>query len=433
MNSLQLNHQTQNIDNILLNISGSKSESNRLLVLNAFLKDGLQILNLSNSQDTQLIQAALKSTEEIVDIHHAGTAMRFLASYFSIQENRETILTGSSRMKERPIGVLVDALRQLGAEIEYIEQDGFPPIIIKGKKLTQNKVTLSANVSSQYISSLLLMGGFLENGLTLFLEGKITSVPYLNMTIKMLNRVGVDAKWLDEQSMQVLPYTKEEKQVIDVESDWSSASYLYSIIALAKEGDLILDTYYKDSLQGDKALVQIYSDFFGVETQFLSSQNNQIKNQIKLIKFNRPLLQRIELDLNNCPDIAQTILVTAAGLQIPLKLTGLHTLKIKETDRLDAMQKELAKCNVQTKITEDSIELISYGEMPKKVTISTYNDHRMAMAFAPLALKGIEVTIEEPNVVEKSYPNFWKDLEKLGFYVDNAPSSDVSSSPIRII
>ncbi|CAG0907190.1 unnamed protein product, partial [Darwinula stevensoni] len=409
-------HPSQNIEENHLNLSGSKSESNRLLVLNALLKGDIEICNLSNSQDTQLIDKALSSTEEVVDIYHAGTAMRFLTAYFSLQEGRKTFLTGSARMKERPIQILVDALRDLGADITYAEQEGFPPLHIKGKKIIKNEVTLSASISSQYISALLLIGGFLENGITIHLEGTITSLPYLNMTIQMLNRVRIKAMWLKEQSIKVFPYKKETKMVTNVESDWSSASYLYSIIALSKTGSLFMDTYFKDSLQGDKALVEIYRDYFNVDTEFILENNS--KPQIRLTKGNKLLPSKIELDLNNCPDIAQTILVTAVGLKIPFKLTGLSTLKIKETDRLVAMQNELAKCNVQTEITEDSISLVSYEKnLPQTVKISTYNDHRMAMSFVPLALKGTNLIIENPNVVEKSYTNFWKDMKKLGFEI----------------
>ena len=410
MNLLQISHLTQNIGQNHLNISGSKSESNRLLVLKYLInKEWIESKNLSNSQDTQLMEKALKSSDSVIDIHHAGTAMRFLTAYFAVQEGKETILTGSSRMKERPIGILVDALRQLGAEIFYVENEGFPPLKIIGKKITKNQVRLSANVSSQYISALLLIGGFLENGLIISLEGQITSAPYLNMTIQMLNKIGIDAKWVDNQTIQVLAFAKQNKQMtIAVESDWSSASYLYSIVALAKEGSVTLETYYNDSLQGDKALVEIYKNYFNVQTEFLS-------NQIKLSKLNQPFPSKIEIDLNRCPDIAQTILVTASALKIPFKLTGLHTLKIKETDRLTAMQNELAKCNVATQITNDSIESLSFGELPKNATISTYNDHRMAMAFVPFILQGINLMIENPEVVEKSYPNFWKDMQELGF------------------
>ncbi len=426
MNYLSVNHPTGEIkENTHLAISGSKSESNRVLVLRALLKGNpLAVYGSSNSEDTQLMEEALESIEKTIDIHHAGTAMRFLSAYFAIQEGRETILTGSSRMKERPIGILVDALKQLGADIEYMEKEGFPPLKIIGKKLTNNKVTLSANVSSQYISALMLIGITFENGLTIQLDGNITSLPYLNMTIEMLKDFDIEVEWKgntiyiknrDLKNLQKRKGLILSKNVY-IESDWSSASYMYSIVALAKQGDLQLRTFYNNSLQGDKELVNIYEKYFNVGTYFFESQLVGEPPQIKLFRFKRHIAQRIELDLNNCPDIAQTIMVTAVGLKIPyIQLTGLHTLKIKETDRLFAMQQELLKVGAITEINEDSITLIRYQELPQVATIKTYNDHRMAMSFAPLALKGIKLSIENPDVVNKSYPNFWKNLEQLNF------------------
>ena len=407
-----------------ISITGSKSETNRLLLLQA-LYPNLILENTSNSDDSEVMSKALKnfhlpsSNFQLIDIHHAGTAMRFLTAFFAIQENREVVLTGSSRMKERPIKILVDALRQLGAEISYEENEGFPPIRIKGKKLIQNKVSLPANVSSQYISALLLIAPKLENGLELTLEGEITSVPYINMTLALLNEIGVETSFVGNKII-VKPFVTlsaveglNPKSLI-VESDWSSASYFYSIIALSEIGtEITLSSYKKNSLQGDSVLAEIYKDL-GVETVFEN-------NKIQLKKVDNCQLSTINCQLNSSPDIAQTIAVTCFGLGIGCHLTGLHTLKIKETDRLEALKTELSKLGASVSVTNVSLTLQSYSlpleGCPKGgVAIKTYQDHRMAMAFSPLALK-TEIIIEEAEVVSKSYPAFWIDLKSIGFSI----------------
>ena len=391
-------------------ITGSKSEANRLLILQALYPE-IKIDNLSNSDDSQLMQKALASKDKIVDIHHAGTAMRFLTAYFSIKEGRETILTGSSRMKERPIGILVEALKTLGADIKYIENEGFPPIKIKGKKLNKSKVTLQANVSSQYISALLLIASSLQDGLELTLDGKITSVPYIKMTLQLLNQIDIDTDF-NTNSIIVKPKNlKLEPKTLVVESDWSSASYFYSIVALSPVGtEIELSAYKKTSLQGDSVLAKIYMEF-GVQTTFSN-------NRIKLLKSSDVTSGlKINLDLSNAPDIAQTISVTAFGLGVACDLFGLHTLKIKETDRLVALKNELTKLGANITVTDNSLHLNSSDKISSKVSISTYKDHRMAMAFAPLALK-TDLDIENADVVSKSYPDFWKDLQHIGFKCD---------------
>lgn len=389
----------------VISITGSKSETNRLLLLQALYPD-LVLENVSNSDDSEVMIKALKSTDDIIDIHHAGTTMRFLTAYFSMQEGREVILTGSSRMKERPIKILVEALRQIGAEIEYAENEGFPPLKIKGKKLTLNQVTLPANVSSQYISALLLIAPQLENGLELILEGKITSVPYINMTLALLNEIGIETAFVGNKITVRHTESVATSQVLTVESDWSSASYFYSIIALSSAGtEITLSSYKQSSLQGDSVLVKIYKEF-GVETIFGN-------NSIVLRKIDCPL-STVHCQLNDSPDIAQTIVVTCFGLGIGCHLTGLHTLKIKETDRLEALQNELSKLGATVSITEDSLTLEPSVAINTNVEIKTYQDHRMAMAFAPLAIK-IPLTIEDAEVVSKSYPSFWDDLLKVGF------------------
>lgn len=394
--------------NLKIDITGSKSESNRLLLLQA-LYPNLKIENLSNSDDSKVMQEALQVDCNEIDVHHAGTAMRFLTAYFSIQQNREVILTGSSRMQERPIAILVDALQQLGVEVVYLKNEGFPPIKIKGKKIFKNKVNLQANVSSQYISALLLIAPKLENGLKLTLEGEITSIPYINMTLSLLQGIGVETSFIGN-TIQVKPKATIRDKTFVVESDWSSASYYYSIIAMSKAGTEISLAYYKEnSLQGDASLVEIYKKF-GVETIFLP-QGLLLK---KVSETNSQ--STISLDLKNSPDIAQTVAVTCLGLGLACELTGLHTLKIKETDRLVALKTEIEKLGGKVQITNSSLSIETCASLKENIEIATYQDHRMAMAFAPLALK-IPIIIQDASVVSKSYPTFWDDLNAIGFKI----------------
>lgn len=396
-------------------ITGSKSETNRLLLLQA-LYPNLTIDNISNSDDSEVMQKALAFTHhpspitQTIDVHHAGTAMRFLTAFFAIQEGKEVLLTGSSRMKERPIKILVEALQQLGAEISYAENEGYPPIQIKGKKLTQNKVSLPANVSSQYISALLLIAPKLENGLELTLEGEITSVPYIKMTLALLNEIGVKTSF-ENNKITVCHAELVSVSKLTVESDWSSVSYWYSIVALSEIGTQItLSSYKKNSLQGDATLAEIYQDF-GVESVF--NENNTIT----ISKVKNCQLSTVNYQLNNCPDIAQTISVTCFGLGIGCDLYGLHTLKIKETDRLEALKTELTKLGAEISVTNESLHLKPSTSINENVAIKTYQDHRMAMAFAPLALR-VSISIEEAEVVSKSYPDFWNDLKSVGFLME---------------
>ena len=397
-----------------LQISGSKSETNRLLVLQA-LYPNLVLENTSSSDDSEVMLNALQNFQlptsnfQLVDVHHAGTAMRFLTAYFAIQEGREVIVTGSPRMKERPITILVDALNQLGAEITYEEKEGFPPLRIRGNKIVKNRVALPANVSSQYISALLLIAPKLENGLELVLEGEITSLPYIKMTLDFLNQIGVKTLF-ENNTIKVthhpLPNTQ---QLITVESDWSSASYWYSIVALSEIGfQVTLSNFKKNSLQGDSALVEIYKNF-GVQTVFNDKE-------ISLSKVETLIPETLNLNLNNYPDLAQTIAVTCFGLGISCQLAGLHTLKIKETDRLEALQTELTKLGADIQVTSEALRLQPAASIKSNIVISTYQDHRMAMAFAPLVLK-TTLIIEEAEVVSKSYPTFWNDLKKVGFEI----------------
>ncbi len=388
-----------------ISITGSKSESNRLLIMNALYGNPIRLNNLSNSEDTQLLEKALKSNSETIDIHHAGTAMRFLTAYYSIQAGKEIKITGSERMKQRPIGILVEALRSLGAEISYLEKEGFPPLQIKGKNLFTDFVELNADISSQFITALMLIAPKLPNGLTIQLNGKITSFPYLEMTIQMLNQIGISVA-IKDNLIRINPLKSLSEQEFTVESDWSSASYFYSLAALSGSAEIILNSFKENSLQGDAKVMEIYQKYFGVETKF-------IDNQIIISQNTNRVLNTVSVDLNQTPDIAQTIAVTCAGLKMKCKLTGLETLKVKETDRITALQNELKKVGAETSVTDYSLEITGFFETSEIPTIKTYHDHRMAMSFAPLALVQ-DLRIENPDVVEKSYPDFWKDFSILG-------------------
>ncbi len=387
-----------------ITLTGSKSETNRLLLLKA-LYPNLELLNDSNAYDVAMMKQGLLKTKGTVDIHHAGTAMRFLTAYFATVEGTDVLLTGSARMKQRPIKILVEALRDLGAEVAYVENEGFPPLQIKGKALEGGRLRMRADVSSQYLSALCLVAPKFKKGLSLTFEGELTSIPYLKMTLKLLRSIGIPSE-LNQDGVRVFSKDAIEDQALAVESDWSSASYYYSIVALSPVGtSLRLSVLKNDSLQGDRILADLYADF-GVETRFDS-------NTVHLQK-SGSAKDSVTYDLRDAPDIAQTIAVTAGVLGTHCTMTGLHTLPIKETDRLAAMKAELEKCGIQVKITAESLEVQASKQALVSATISTYNDHRMAMAFAPMALC-VPLIVEDPMVVEKSYPDFWKDLESLGF------------------
>lgn len=407
MSNLRLTHASQILEGNC-QITGSKSESNRLLILQALFPT-LVLDNLSNSDDTQAMQRGLASDAHTIDIGHAGTTMRFLTSYFATTPSVEKVLTGSRRMQERPIKLLVDALRSIGADIQYLRNEGYPPLRILGKAINTKRVSLAANVSSQYITSLMLIASKLPNGLEIVLEGKITSVPYINMTCALLQRVGIDATF-SGQSIRVLPQQSIDAKTLTVESDWSSASYHFSMVALAQSADVSINSYVTNSLQGDSVLVDIYAQL-GVRATFDG-------HRLQLTKSGK-IQSHITLDLIKAPDIAQTIAVTCYGLGVSCDLTGLHTLKIKETDRLVALQNELSKLGASIRITEDSLHLDTRkGDIVADVAIDTYHDHRMAMAFAPLGLR-VPIVINDAEVVTKSYPSFWNDLELLGFFIDS--------------
>ena len=346
----------------------------------------------------------LHSGESTIDIGDAGTAMRFLTAYYAACQNKDVILTGSARMQERPIGILVEALRQLGAAIYYSKGEGFPPLHIQGKQLEGGTLSIKANVSSQYISALLLVAPSFANGLSLHLDGEITSFPYLRMTLSLLNELGIVGTFEDntftiEHTPAVAP------QMIVVEPDWSSASYFYSMVALSPVGTSLYMNHYKErSLQGDRIVADIYQSF-GVRTIFWG-------DKIQLIKERELLSPIFSYNLMDCPDIAQTIAVTCFGLGIECFLSGLHTLNIKETNRLEALKNELTKLNAEVHISKEEIWVGSARKITRNISIDTYNDHRMAMAFAPLALK-VPIIINDVEVVEKSFPDFWELFESI--------------------
>ncbi|MCX2476754.1 3-phosphoshikimate 1-carboxyvinyltransferase [Pedobacter sp. MC2016-05] len=408
---------TKNI-NTEIQLTGSKSECNRALIISALSKKLVKVENLSNAADTVTLNGILNNLEEeldveiqeskTVDVGPAGTAMRFLSAYLSAK-NGNFLLTGTERMKQRPIGILAEALKTLGADISYAENDGFPPLNIVGPLHQKTaEVKIKGDISSQYISALLMIAPILPQGLTLEIEGELTSKPYVDMTLDMLAEVGIEHSW-NGNSITIKPQLFKPGTLV-VEPDWSAASYWYSIAALADEAKIDLPALKEKSLQGDSQIQKIMK-IFGIAT-------NKTEKGISISNLGLLLETTQVLDLKTCPDLAQTIIVIAAALGKNMSFTGLETLKIKETDRIAALQNELAKIGVT--LTENNlVYTLNTDELhfSNKITIATYEDHRMAMAFAPLALLIDEVEIEEMQVVEKSYPYFWEDLKKAGFDV----------------
>jgi len=398
-----------------IRLTGSKSESNRALIIAALSKGTINVENLSDAADTVILNGILRglttdpTSTATVDVGHAGTAMRFLTAYLStISGNFE--LTGSKRMKERPIKLLVEALWTLGASISYLEENGYPPLQITGGfKQLSNAVQIQGDVSSQYLSALLIIASSLEKGLSLQIIGELTSEPYVRMTLKMLEEAGINHSWA-QHVIKIEPQAFKPATLI-VEPDWSAASYWYSIVALQADASIALPNLREQSLQGDSRIQQIMIPL-GVST---SRTADGI--QLKSIASDLANLEEV-IDLKDCPDLAQTIIVCAAAKGLNLRFTGLETLKIKETNRVKALQNELAKIGVELKEENLIYTLNTAGlHFPDHIVIKTYDDHRMAMAFAPLSIFIKELEIEDMNVVEKSYPDFWKDLEKAGFTV----------------
>ncbi|MCX6183976.1 MAG: 3-phosphoshikimate 1-carboxyvinyltransferase [Flavobacterium sp.] len=391
-----------------LDLSSSKSELNRALILQA-LYPTISISGHSSADDVVAMQQALAKQEGEIDCQHAGTALRFLTAYFACKEGVSVVLKGSERLQQRPIAPLVQALRSLGASITYLEKEGFPPLKITGQKLTNHSVTLSAAQSSQFVTALLLIGASLPNGLDLTLEDEVVSAPYIDMTLTLLKSISVELQQHDNR-IQIFPLPEVIPQTITLESDWSSASYYYAIIALAAVGTSIsLSSFLPQSRQGDAEVAQLFS-VFGVHTTY--EGNHIIIKKERTVEF----LSAPELEFNVLaqPDLAQTIAVICAGLGCKAQLTGLQSLKIKETDRLLALQTELTKLGVVVQITENSLRMQPPKQLNFDVQIDTYNDHRMALAFACLAVK-IPIGIQNPEVVAKSYPEFWQHLAQIGF------------------
>lgn len=392
-----------------IELTGSKSESNRALVLNALSSGVVKVRNLSSADDTVVMEKALNTSAAegipVVDIGPAGTAMRFLTAFFAVT-GREVIITGTDRMKQRPIGILVDALRELGAEIDYTEKDGYPPLKFnRDFKQKSRTIYIKGNVSSQYITALLLVASQLPEGLVLEIEGELTSRPYVEMTLALLQECGISHQW--KENAIIIHAQQFSASTITVEPDWSAASYWYSIACLSEKAVIQLPWLKKNSLQGDSRISGIM-EHFGVKTTFSETglELCKVSSQIKEDFF----------DLKDCPDLAQTVIVCSAALGHNATFTGLETLKIKETDRIAALQNELSKIGVLLLEDNGYYHLDSRGlHFPETISVRTYEDHRMAMAFAPLACKIPRLVIEDPKVVGKSYPSFWDDLKKAGF------------------
>ena len=391
-----------------IQLPSSKSISNRALIINALGNGTHHPENLSDCDDTRVMIRALNDDKETIDIMAAGTAMRFLTAYLSVTPGTR-IITGTERMQQRPIQVLVNALRELGADIEYVANDGFPPLRITGRELRKDTISLPGNVSSQYISALLMIAPVLTNGLTIRLTGDIISRPYINLTLQLMNDFGVRAEWTDDHRLKVEPQAYHSTPFY-VESDWSAASYWYQIVALSKEAEVTLPGLFKDSYQGDSQVAGIFRSL-GVETIY--------KDKTVILKKNGMSVERLDYDFINQPDLAQTFVVTCALLNIPFRFSGLQSLKIKETDRMAALITEMRKLGYILHETDGSVlswegERCTTEEHP---AIDTYEDHRMAMAFAPTCLALPEILINNPQVVSKSYPRYWEDLRQAGFII----------------
>lgn len=388
-----------------IQLPSSKSISNRALIINALAEGKLAPDNLSDCDDTQVMVKALTGGEEVIDIMAAGTAMRFLTAYLSVTPGTH-VITGTERMRQRPIKILVDALRELGADIEYVENEGYPPLRITGKELTGEAIHLKGNVSSQYISALLMIAPTLKNGLRIFLTGEVISLPYINLTLQLMKEFGVQATWDSDNSL-IIAHQAYKSVPFTVESDWSAASYWYQMVALADKAEIELLGLFRNSYQGDSRGAEVFTKL-GIETTF--TDKGVILKKVDCS------VERLQEDFIDIPDLAQTFVVTCALLNIPFHFTGLQTLKIKETDRIAALIAEMAKLGYAIR-EENNSELIWDGERmdpEASPVIKTYEDHRMAMAFAPAAICYPQLMIAEPHVVSKSYPAFWEDLERVG-------------------
>ena len=392
-----------------IQLPASKSISNRALIIHALGNSTHPLGNLSDCDDTQVMIRALQAQAgETIDIMAAGTAMRFLTAYFSVTPGIR-IITGTERMKQRPIKILVDALRELGADIEYVENEGFPPLRITGKTLGGNHINLPGNVSSQYISALLMIGPKLDNGLKITLTGKIVSRPYINMTLQLMTDFGAKASWVNDHELKIEPHPYHPIPYY-IESDWSAASYWYQIASLSPKASITLPGLFSNSSQGDCQVAGIFRSL-GVETTYG-------EKSVTLHKYGETV-PRLDYDFVNQPDLAQTFVVTCTLLGIPFRFRGLQSLKIKETDRIAALIREMRKLGYILHEANDSI-LYWEGERCERSNeaIDTYEDHRMAMAFAPACLVLPDICINNPHVVTKSYPHYWNDLKAAGFIIE---------------
>jgi len=409
MKKITLSKKTQKISG-KVTLDGSKSLSNRALILEALCGESFDLQNLSTSHDTKTLQKLLKKGGKIFDAGHAGTTFRFMTAYLAFRKGVQ-ILTGSERMKQRPIGLLVNALREIGAKIEYLENEGYPPLkIYTPKKTKNNSISIKGNISSQYLSALVMIAPTLPRGLELKIEGELVSRPYLEMTLKMLDHFGIGSNFQD--NIIWIPPQKIKAKALTIESDWSAASYYYSLLAIAEKGELVINGLFPESWQGDSASNEL-SKAFGIETIFREN------GEMILKKTENTQIDSINIDFTKCPDIAQTFAVMCGALGKKGVFSGLSTLKIKETDRIAALSNELEKVGVRfEEISEATCEVTGKAVFSGTPVFETYKDHRMAMAFAPLALLGT-IEFNEPDVVKKSYPNFWKDLESLGFEMNS--------------
>ena len=393
-------------------LPSSKSLSNRVLVINALSGNrGMLPENVSDCDDTRVMIKWLDGCDETVDVGAAGTAMRFSTALLAVSEGYR-VITGSERMKQRPIALLVDALRGLGAEIEYVGNEGYPPLRIKGNPTMKGGcVSLSGGVSSQYISALLMIAPMMEEGLTLTLTGDVVSRPYIDMTIGLMRDFGAKVMWMDDNVVRVEPRVYSKRDFF-VESDWSACSYWYEMVALG-DGDVLLPGLFKDSFQGDSRVAELFS-MLGVTTEYVDGEG---MGACVHIYRTGDVCGRLDLDLVEQPDLAQTLVVCCCMMGVPFRFTGLQSLKIKETDRINALRTEMRKLGYVVGEDNDSV-LYWNGERCEADTepvIDTYDDHRMAMAFAPCALKLGEIRINDPHVVSKSYPGYWEDLRSVGF------------------
>lgn len=405
-----------------ISLTPSKSISNRVLMIRALCREQFPIVNLATANDTVLLQKLLSTTSEIRNAEDAGTTFRFLTSYLA-QKPGEWLLTGSNRMKERPVGILVDALRKLNADIEFVEKENFPPLKINGKKLTGGIIEIAGSISSQFVSALLMIAPTLEKGLIIRLQGESTSKPYIKMTLYLMKQFGIQYEWNENE----ISIARQDYQSVGmtIENDWSAASYWFEMAALADDVDLKIVGLHKNSLQGDSVIAEIMNQF-GVETEFIqdgirltkkypansSSESTHTSNRTNASSI------PFSYDFQAHPDLVQTLAVTCAAIGMKGEFAGVQNLRLKETDRLNALQAELKKIGAETTISDYAFQIKELKEPhPTHVTFQTYHDHRMAMSFAPLALMLGEVEIENPEVVKKSYPEFWVDMLSVGFEI----------------